>query len=130
MTPFDQIAERYEKYPGKRTFDKDLSDHIGNGYVISTRDFFVMGRAVSRKGTLEQIRNPAFVFPEAECDTWFVFVFAGARRDCLRFIPYPLKWIAWDQPRAKALRFYGYDRMSKKYVQTSRRKRRLKNQQR
>lgn len=112
MTPFDQVAELYERYPQPRTFDEDICAHISTGYVVSTPEFFLMGRGVCRNAHLNAISDPRISFPRDQQDTWLVYAFAGSSRNFLSFVPYPLTWAAW-QRRGKPLRFHDFNALTK-----------------
>ena len=116
-TPLERAKGLYLRFPGERTFQQDLEAHLRNGYVISTPEFLLMGRAVARSGRPEEIRNPNFAFASERCDTWFVFLFSGTSRNFLQYVPYPLEWLAWDRARGSKLRFYKFNQMAKRCAQ-------------
>ena len=95
MNPFDQIAELYKKYPQPRTFEEDLAAHISTGYVVSTPDYFIMGRAVDRYAKPDMIEDPWHSFTDP--NAWLVYAFAGSRRNSLSFVPFRLKWIGFQR---------------------------------
>lgn len=103
MTPIERAARIYEQEPCARTFGEDLEAHFTTGYVISTPDLFVMGRAVSRGATREQILDPWVAFPEGMTDAWMVYLFAGDLSQVLRYLPGPKEWVAFE--RKNVLRF-------------------------
>jgi len=105
MKPIDEIAALYRKWEMPRTMEEDIKAHLCNGYVISTPDFFVMGRAIARYAAPQAIENPWFTFRREHHDAWLVYAFAGSSRNFLSFVPYPLRWLAW-QRRGKPLRFH------------------------
>jgi len=112
-TPFDEVSELYEVYPQARTFEEDLCAHISSGYVISTPEFFVMGRGVDRWGGEETIADPWHRFPEGEVNAWFVYAFAGrltgeAGAAFRRAIPYELEWVGWAR-YGRRVRFYRWE---------------------
>ena len=105
MNPFDQIAELYERFPQPRTFDEDIAAHISTGYVVSTPEFFIMGRAINRDASAEDIGNPWHPFPREHQNCWLVYAYAGYSQNFLTFLPYSLSWVAF-QRRGKPLKFY------------------------
>ena len=110
MTPFDQIADLYQRWPQPRSFEEDISAHIETGYVVSTPDFFIMGRAVNRGASLEFIADPWRRFARKEQDAWLVYAFAGSSRNFLSFIPYLLRWIGF-QRRNHHLKWHDSDKL-------------------
>ena len=90
MLPFDQIAALYDRYPQPRTFDEDIAAHISTGCVISTQEFFIMGRGISKNAPPRLTSDPWHAFSRGEQDTWLVFAYAGYSRNFLAFVPYPL----------------------------------------
>lgn len=95
MSPMDQIAELYRRFPQPRTFAEDQLANIVNGYVISRKDFFIMGRAV-RRGHPE-VANPWHRFSDPDC--WFIQAAAIAQgisqNIFLTLIPFSLRWVAF-----------------------------------
>ena len=110
MKPVDAVAELYRQHAPENSFADDVRAYMAAGYVISTPEVFIMGRAVSRSGTFEQIIDPTHEFADEEKDTWLISVFAGQSRNFLQFLPYPLMWLAWSR-RNGPLRFYEFDRV-------------------
>jgi hypothetical protein len=97
MKPFDQVAELYERYPQPRAFEEDISAHIETGYVVSTPEFFLMGRAVDRYADPAMIEDPWHGFLRSEQNAWLVYAFAGSSRNFLSFVPYPLRWVGFQR---------------------------------
>lgn len=113
MIPFDQIAVLYEQTQMPRSFEEDMTAHISTGYVVSTPEYFIMGRAVDREAPPELIDDPWHAFPQPLQNTWLVYAFAGSSRNFLSFVPYPLKWVAF-QRRGQALRIYDFNQITKR----------------
>ena len=107
IPPFDRATELYELYDTPRSFDEDLCAHISTGYVVSTPEYFLLGRAVDRFADPALIENPWHKFPREDHNTWLVYLFLGKRRNFLNFVPYSLKWLAW-QRRGRSLRFHEF----------------------
>ena len=118
MHPFDQIAALYKRYPQPRTFEEDLTAHISTGYVHITPDTFLMGRGINRQAPPDLIANPWHTFPIDQQDTWLVFAYSGYSRNFLAFLPYPLKWVAW-QRRGRPLRFHELSKIQAKCASTT-----------
>lgn len=117
MTPFDQIAALYDQYPQPRTFDEDIAAHISTGYLVSTPEYFIMARGISKQADPHLIADPWYAFPADLQDTWLVFAFAGYSRNFLAFVPYPLRWVAW-QRRGRPLRFHEFSKIQAKCAHT------------
>lgn len=105
MKPFDQVADLYRQYRCSRTFDEDICAHIETGYVVSTPEYFMLGRAVDRWADPALICNPWHAFPVADQNAWLCYAFAGCQSKLLTLAPFRLSWVGW-QRRGKALRFY------------------------
>lgn len=104
MTPVEQAAHVYETEPCARSFKEDLEAHLLNGYVFSTPDLFVMGRAVDSSAPYELVTNPWHVFEPAKCDAWLCYLAAGDLRKMPAVIPYELPKIGFE--RKNVLRYY------------------------
>jgi hypothetical protein len=114
LTPIERVELLYETHDCVRTFGEDLRAHLANGIIICAPDFFAMGRAISREGTWEEIHDPWFRFPREVQDAWYIYVFAGRVNTCLQFIPFPLRWMAWERVGKNQLRFLDFNRFKKR----------------
>ena len=107
MSPYEQAKALYETQHGWK-----LSDYIdwygaNGGYVMSSPEFFLMGRPVFHWAP-EHITLP-YRFDVELCDCWYVHVFAGDFSAIWRHVPYFLPWIAFDRQlsgQRKELRFW------------------------
>lgn len=108
MTPVEAAARVYEQEPCARSFREDLEAHLLNGYVFSTPDLFMMGRAVIRDADPALIVNPWHVFPREACDCWLIYLVAGDMGRCFSFAPAELPWLCWE--RKNRLRFWRWDK--------------------
>lgn len=95
MTPAEKILALYEGDHVKLA--ADVLRFMQHGYVISTPDFFLMGRP-TRKA------SPLAVHKDGN-DTWLVWAAAGDLRKIIAAMPCPLPWLAWSR-RGKRLRFW------------------------
>lgn len=111
MTPAQQIAEQYRRFPQPRPFLVDVAAHLETGFVFSTPDHFIMGRPVDRFAGHDKIADPYHQFGKDEANTWFVYAFAGSSVNFLTYIPFPLRWVTWSR-RNKPLRFYALDKIN------------------
>lgn len=111
MTPIEEILALYTQYPQPQTFEEDLAAYLRTGYVFSTPEVFLMGRAIDKNSTAELIANPWHAFPREEQNCWLVFAASRIEsnifksKQFLQFVPYYLSWLAF-QRRGKALKFY------------------------
>ncbi len=80
MKPVEQASTFYGPH-----FCEVLADHLLNGYVISTPEFFLMGK---RKD-----------------DAWFVTYLAGDLRAAVAAIPYPLPWVIFQRDNGRLRRY-------------------------
>jgi len=105
MSPIDELQSIYSRYCPTRSLEVDMGLFIRHGYVIATPEFVVMGKAIKKGAKWELINDPTHVFAVAAADTWFVSAFAGRQKDFLAFLPYEMKWLAW-QRRGAGLRYW------------------------
>lgn len=108
MSPVEIAARVYETEPCKRTFREDLEAHLLHGYVFSTPEYFVMGRAAVSSANPADIVNPWHLFHVEHCDAWLVYLCAGDWLKAMERLPYPLPLIGWE--RRNILRFWPFDR--------------------
>ena len=114
MTPVETAAALYQDGSQPRTFREDLEAHLLNGYVYSTPGLFMMGRAISSLGKLEDIGNPWHAFDRHEQDAWIIWLCAGNMVSVKKHLtdpPYALPQIAWA--RNGRLRFHQTDNLLK-----------------
>jgi hypothetical protein len=105
MTPWEQAIAIYDSEPCFRTFDEDLRLHLRHGFVFSTPEFFVMGRAVWRCAHPDDVCDPATKFDVADC--WHVHCMAGDMAKAWGILPYPLPFVSFQ--RKNELRVYRLD---------------------
>ena len=106
MSPYQRARAVYASEPCARTFEEDMEHHLRHGFVFSTPDFFVMGRAVYSKAPHAQILNPAFQFHSDLQDCWHVYLMAGDIAMAWGILPYPLPMFSLE--RRNELRFYRF----------------------
>lgn len=106
-TPVEIAAEVYEREACARSFREDVEAHLLNGFVFSTPDFFIMGRAVERDAAPTLILDPLHAFPRESCDCWHIWLFAGNMERAWSIMPWSLKWFSFE--RKNELRFYSAD---------------------
>lgn len=107
MTPYELAAKAHAAHPGPRSFTEDVEAHLMNGFVFSTPDFFIMGRAVIASADARLILNPSHPFPRDRADCWFVYLMAGDIPKAWSILPWELPWFCWE--RSSELRFYRAD---------------------
>lgn len=112
--PLDQILALYRETNSPRAFADDLAAHLRHGVVVSTSDVLVLARPVASAAPVGQINDPAHAFPPADCDSWYVYAFAGDLRTAIGFFPYPLPYIAFERAHQNGLRFLPLDRFLRK----------------
>ena len=106
QTPAEQAKAVYDREKCARSFTEDVEAHLVAGYVYSTPQYFIMGRAVCSRATYEEITNPWIKFDRESHDSWLVYLVAGkgALRAFLRLEPYELPYYCWE--RGNKLRYY------------------------
>jgi hypothetical protein len=107
VSPYEQIAAQYEAHPQEHTFDFYVRWHLQHGFVFSTPDYFIMGRAVNREFVTN---NGLTLDPQAaeHCDTWYIHAMAGNMTRAWDILPCSLPWLAWERvlDGKRDLRFY------------------------
>jgi hypothetical protein len=119
MTPAERIHALYSDCD--RSFRGDLEQHLLNGYVFSTPEFFLMGRAVDSTASMEDINDPSLAFPRDRQDCWLVYAYAdimgssprGLVKNVLTMMPYHLPMVAWQRKRHSRLRYYQINQLQK-----------------
>lgn len=104
MSPVEQAAAVYDSEPSVRTFREDLELHLLNGFVFSTPEFFIMGRAIERSAAHALIVNPAHRFQAELCDCWHIYLMSGSMVKAWSIIPWQLPWFSFE--RKNELRFH------------------------
>ena len=107
MTPAQQAANVYKQEECPRSFMEDVQAHLLNGYVISTPEFFAMGRPVCSTGDHQDIINPRHSFPQKQWDCWLIYLVAGDMQKAWRAFPFPLEKIAFE--KRNNLRYYRFE---------------------
>lgn len=108
-TPYEKIRAAYLKQGEGMTWEELVGWHLADplAYVVKTPDYFIMGRAVIKGASSEDIRDLRVRFPEHKCDAWFLYAFAGDMSKAWAALPRPLPWLAWERfgDPEKELRF-------------------------
>jgi hypothetical protein len=111
VTPVELAMQVYQREPCARSYDEDLYLHFINGFVFSTPEFFIMGRAVVSTEDHSEIVNPAVSFPRVRCDCWHIYLMAGDTAKAWSIMPWPLPLFSFE--RRNELRFYQSERIRK-----------------
>lgn len=118
LSPIERMAAVYLNEPCRNTFQDDLAAHLIGGYVFSTPDLFMMGRAVNSNADYEEITDPNCSFEREDCNAWWVHaaalrgsydhlreaVFQNVLTIFFRFEPHPLPLVGFE--RDNRPRFY------------------------
>lgn len=101
---YDAARAVYDSEPCARTFEEDLALHLRFGYVFSTPDAFIMGRAVNRNAPYQDILSPWVA--QSSPDAWLVWLASGSGALALFMErePFPMPFIGWE--RDNKLRWY------------------------
>ena len=97
MTHRERVKTLYLRFPQPRTFEEDERYYRNVGYVIETREVFVMGKAVKHDAPYEAIINPEVAFARIEQTAWFLHAMAGSLRAMWAVKPYYLPLIGWSR---------------------------------
>jgi hypothetical protein len=111
-SPVARCEAVYRTEPCARSFAEDLEAHLLHGYVFSTPDYFVMGRAVCKDAPHADIVNPWVNFPSGDC--WHLYLFAGPMQAAFDCAPYPLNFVSFE--RRNLLRVYEIDRIRRRCI--------------
>lgn len=111
MTPYARMRAWYKKHPGPLSFGEYVAMHLEDGVVVSTEEFFVMGRAVNSRAE-PWIGGSMRCWPREEQDAWYIFAMCGDPRLAWRALPYHLPLVCFNRRGQKNLRFYPLPRMS------------------
>jgi hypothetical protein len=90
MKPVEHAAELCRRRGGN--FRVELEAHLLRGWVFSTPEAFLMGRAVPRSVNADDLEAE---FAPEECDAWYVWLGVGPASRLLSWMPYELPWIGW-----------------------------------
>lgn len=104
MSPFQTAVISYQKEPQNVPFEDYLEWHFRNGFVFSTPDMFVMGRAIHiTEGNEELTQSDIDGFkrwPSEEQNAWYVHMFSGDLSQLFKYMPYPLPMLAFERVRS------------------------------
>lgn len=105
MSLLSQLRDLYGSSYAVRSWREDVSLHLKHGYLIKTPEYIVMGKAVVRWMSDEELRDPRIKCPEGVTpDAWYVYLYCGTACNFLSFEPYPLDYVGWH--RRGKLRWY------------------------
>lgn len=100
--PIERIKEQYRLHPQEQPFEFYLNWHLANGFVFSTPDYFVMGRAMvwaeNESWTRNRIDEFTIWAKKAE-NAWYVHAMAGDIKKAWGILPYPLGYICFERVR-------------------------------
>jgi len=105
MSPIDKLRSAYQRYSPHRSLEEDVGTFIRCHYLFATPHFVALGKPVKKGADKELIIQPGYVFPVSDADTWFLFAYAGRIMDLFAFIPFELRWLAWER-RGACLRYW------------------------
>lgn len=111
MSPYERIWAFAQKRGIK---DEEFTNRIGwfllHGHIYASPTFFVMGRAVRRDWSMEEIVEcRTWRDREQNADTWYIDMITGDMEAAWRCLPYHLPWFAFQRRREKELIFVRAD---------------------
>jgi hypothetical protein len=115
------MAAKYADHPQEMVFGYYIDWHFKHGFVFSTPDFFIMGRAAP-KGVIEADGVKLTWFPEWwNCDTWYIHAMSGDMSKAWSILPWELPWIAFERVRCgkRELTFIETGRLRRLTMQTT-----------
>lgn len=101
MSPYEKAYLWYCEHPQQESFSWYCGWHMQNGFLFSTPDFFIFGRAALKK-SLEDI-GPTWG-AEHHPDTWYIHMMAGDTSKAWSIMPYYLPYLAFERLRGGELR--------------------------
>ena len=107
MTPVEHAAAIYEQEPCARSFKEDLEAHLLHGVVVSTPEFFCMGRPVPHNAPRHEIVDPWQNTWEEQPDCWHLYLWAGPMMSAFKCATHPLPFVSFE--RKNRLRVYRWD---------------------
>jgi hypothetical protein len=99
MTAYDKLERVYTDNPREEPLENYVRWHLKHGFVFSTPDAFVMGRAVNKDAPKAEILGLAHLFPREECNAWYLFAASGDMGKMWKFLPFSLGWVCWTRIR-------------------------------
>lgn len=94
MNPYYEIERKYREHPQRFPFEFYVDWHLRHGFLFSTPDYFIMGRAVDRARF-----NPELLDIHAKPNAWYIHAMAGSLSKAWDILPYPLGWLGWERVR-------------------------------
>lgn len=94
-TPYDILAQLYERKG--LDFSHYVALHLRHGFVFSTPDFFIMGRAVCRSWPDDQVTDPTQTAPRIAADAWYIHAMAGDTGKAWSILPWPLGFVGFER---------------------------------
>ncbi len=105
MTPRMRTLIAYlSQRPHEYTFDDVEMQHLAQGYCVSTPEYYICARPVT-KGHPE-MANPFAEFALEDCDCWFVWMAGGDLRLLWTILPHDLPWTAFYRHNTQRIRYY------------------------
>lgn len=96
MTPFYEIERKYAANPQQFPFGFYLDWHHRHGFVFSTPDYFIMGRAVDKDAFDPEVLDIAI---HGKLNAWYIHAMAGSLSKAWDILPFPLGWLGWERVR-------------------------------
>lgn len=100
----------YSQIAMPRTFREDLDAHLQHGYIFSTRESFIMGRAIDKDAEHALISDPWHAFAREQQNCWLIYLVAGRVNSLFKYEPYRLPFVAWARNN-QTLRVHPFERI-------------------
>lgn len=117
MNPIVQARAVYDAEPCARCFEEDLEAHLMHGWTVSTPEVFVMARLVPKSGDPEYLVDPWHVWAPEDCDTWLIYLAAGAVQVLPSLAPIRTRYVAFE--RSNRLRFWKFSAFARLWTTSS-----------
>jgi hypothetical protein len=95
--PIMQARRIYDREPSARTWSEDFELHLLWGWVVSTPEYFIMGRPVDASAPTECIFDPLHLFPRDQQNCWWIWAMAGDLSMAWDHTPYDLPLVGWEK---------------------------------
>lgn len=103
----------YEALNCPYSWGEVLNAHLGQGYCVSSPEYFICARPVNKDAHICEIEDPNFDFPLQECNAWFVYIAAGdALTSLWTVLPHDLPFVMFYRCDERC-RIYSNDRLRK-----------------
>jgi len=112
IAPIWKAKAAYEACEPPYPWDEMINAHLGQGYCVSTTEYFICARPVVKDAPECELIDPNFEFPLQHCNAWFVYMAAGNALASLWTVqPLDLPWVIYYRLDSYCLRVFSNERI-------------------